>query len=119
MKAYFVNLMSQPGETTNFRASDHVAAIYRHTELPILDVCVVNTHAIRGKVLDRYQANAARPVENDIDHLEQMGLTVIATDLLRISGNRVQEKIRHDSSVIGAIAIELAQKGHKRKSKKK
>ena len=30
LKAYFVNLMSQPGETTNFRASDHVAAILRH-----------------------------------------------------------------------------------------
>ena len=26
-KSTFVNLMSQPGETTNFRASDHVAAI--------------------------------------------------------------------------------------------
>ena len=30
LKAYFVNLMSQPGETTNFRASDHVAALLRH-----------------------------------------------------------------------------------------
>lgn len=119
MKAYFVNLMSQPGETTNFRASDHVAAIHRHTKRPILDVCVVNTHAIRGKVLHRYQANAARPVENDLDNLEEMGLKVIGEDLVRLSGNRTQEKIRHDSSVIGAIAFELAQKGHKRKLKKK
>ena len=30
LKAYFVNLMWQPGETTNFRASDHVQAILRH-----------------------------------------------------------------------------------------
>jgi uncharacterized cofD-like protein len=119
MKAYFVNLMSQPGETTNFRASDHVAAIHRHTKSRLLDVCVVNTHPIRGRVLDRYQANAARPVENDIENLERMGLKVIADDLLRMAGNRAQEKIRHDSSVIGAIAFELARKGHKRKLKKK
>jgi uncharacterized cofD-like protein len=119
LKTYFVNLMSQPGETTNFRASDHVAAIHRHTKTPILDICVVNTHPIRGKVLDRYQANAARPVENDVDDLERMGLKVIGDDLLRMSGSRVQEKIRHDSSVIGAIAFELAQKGRKRKLKKK
>jgi uncharacterized cofD-like protein len=119
LKAYFVNLMSQPGETTNFRASDHVAAIHRHMKRRVLDVCVVNSHAIRGKVLDRYQANAARPVENDIQNLERMGLKVIAADLLRISGDRVQEKIRHDSSVIGAIAFELARKGHKRKQKRK
>jgi uncharacterized cofD-like protein len=119
LKAYFVNLMSQPGETTNFRASDHVAAIHRHTKTPILDVCIVNSHAIRGRVLDRYQANAARPVENDLENLEQMGLKVIAADLLRISGNHVQEKIRHDSSVIGAIAFDLARKGYKRKLKRK
>jgi uncharacterized cofD-like protein len=118
LKAYFVNLMSQPGETTNFRASDHVEAIHRHTKRPILEVCVVNTSAIRGKVLDRYQASAARPVENDIENLENMGLKVIAADLLRMSGKRVQEKIRHDSSVIGAIAFDLARKGHKRKLKK-
>src|SRR5271155_195396 len=53
-KAYFVNLMSQPGETNNFSASDHVAAIHRHAKLPILDFCVVNTSPIRGKVLARY-----------------------------------------------------------------
>jgi uncharacterized cofD-like protein len=119
LKAYFVNLMSQPGETTNFRASDHVAAIHRHTKTPILDVCVVNSHAIRGRVLDRYRANAARPVENDLENLEQMGLKVIAADLLRISGSQVHEKIRHDSSVIGAIAFDLARKGYKRKLKRK
>ena len=119
LKAYFVNLMSQPGETTNFRASDHVAAIHRHTRFPILDVCVVNSHAIRGRVLDRYRANAARPVENDLENLEGMELKVIAADLLRTSGNHVQEKIRHDSSVIGAIAFDLAKKGRKRKLKRK
>jgi uncharacterized cofD-like protein len=118
-KAYIMNLMSQPGETTNFRASDHVAAIHRHAKMPILDICVVNTRAIRGKVLDRYQANTARPVENDWDNLEQMGLKVIGADLLRMSGTRAQEKIRHDSSVIGAIAFELARKAHRRKLKKK
>src|ERR1700732_1363983 len=30
LKAYFVNLMWQPGETIGFRASDHVEAIHQH-----------------------------------------------------------------------------------------
>src|SRR5882724_1765528 len=30
LRAYFVNLMWQPGETIGFRASDHVDAIHRH-----------------------------------------------------------------------------------------
>jgi uncharacterized cofD-like protein len=119
LKAYFVNLMSQPGETTNFRASDHVEAIHRHAKRTLLDYCVVNTRPIRGRVADRYRANAARPIETDMENLERLGLKVIAADLVRIAGNRVQEKIRHDSSVIGAIAFELAEKGSKRKLKKK
>jgi uncharacterized cofD-like protein len=119
LKAYFLNLMSQPGETTNFRASDHVEAIHRHTKVPILDFCVVNSRSIRGRVLDRYQASAARPVENDFENLERLGVKVIAADLVLMSGYKAQEKIRHDSSVIGAIAFDLARKGHKRKLKRK
>ena len=119
LKAYFVNLMWQPGETTDFRASDHVAAIHRHAKLPILDFCVVNTSPIRGKVLARYQASEARPVEIDIENLQRMGLKVIAADLLRMSAIRAQDTIRHDRSVIGAIAFELAQEGYKRKLKRK
>ena len=33
VKIYFVNLMSQPGETINFRASDHVKAILDHCDM--------------------------------------------------------------------------------------
>jgi len=121
LKVYFVNLMSQPGETTNFRASDHVAAILRHTgrawKRSLIDVCVVNTRPITGRALGRYQAQAARPVEMDVETLERMGLRVIGLDLLRMAGSRAQEKIRHDQGVIGAIALELAQKGRRAKLK--
>jgi uncharacterized cofD-like protein len=119
LKAYFVNLMSQPGETNNFRASDHVAAILRHASRAysksLIDVCVVNTRSVGGKVVARYGASDARPVENDLENLQRMGVRVIGTDLLRMSGARTQEKIRHDQSVLGAVAIELAQTGHRAK----
>ena len=117
-KAYFVNLMTQPGETSNFRASDHVEAIHRHCGGPLIEVCVVNNHKISGKTLHRYQERAARPVENDIENLKRMGLTVLQTDLLRMSGRRAPEKIRHDPAVLGAVAVELAQQGRRAKSRK-
>lgn len=117
LKAYFVNLMSQPGETTNFRASDHVKAIQRHCGKagPLIDVCVVNTAPLRGSALRRYQAHSARPVENDVETLAQMGIDVLATDLLRMRRGAADAMIRHDSGVIGAIAMELAQQGRRRK----
>jgi uncharacterized cofD-like protein len=117
LKAYFVNLMSQPGETTNFRASDHVAALLRHggraRSRSLIDVCIVNTRPIAGSVLRRYQANAAKPVENDIANLERMGLRVLATDLLRMGGVQTKEKVRHDQGMIAAVALELAQQGRR------
>lgn len=116
LKAYFVNLMSQPGETTNFRASDHVAALLKHAGRAkgrLIDVCVVNTRPIGGKALDRYQKRAARPVENDIANLERMGIQVAGADLVRISGANAREKIRHDQSVMGAVLLELAQQGRR------
>jgi uncharacterized cofD-like protein len=115
-KVYFVNLMSQPGETTNFRASDHVEAIHRHCGGPLIDVCVVNSRKIRGKLLHRYQARAARPVENDIENLERMGIAVLQTDLLRTSGRSAPEKVRHDPAMLGAVAIEQAQQGRRAKA---
>ena len=114
LKAYFVNLMSQPGETTNFRASDHVSALLRHGGRfgrSLIDVCVINTRPIAGKVLEKYQAQAARPVENDTAELARMGLRVIGDDLLRMSRSAADGKIRHDPGVLGAIAVQLAQEG--------
>jgi len=120
LKAYFVNLMSQPGETTNFSASDHVAAILRHARgRAVIDTCIVNTRPILGRVAARYRAKAAQPVEVDLENLEGMGLNVIATDLLRMAGTTSDGKIRHDPGVIGAIAVELAERGRGAKLQRK
>jgi len=127
LKAYFVNLMWQPGETTGLRASDHVTAILRHGNLqrkkpssaPLLDICVLNSAPIRGRVLHRYQANTAKPVENDVANLTALGLSVVSADLLRMNRTAADGKIRHDSGAIGAIAFDLAQRGRRQKAKLK
>ncbi len=52
LKAYFVNLMSQPGETINFRASDHVTALLRHTGKTyseLIDPCVRGEYGNAGE----------------------------------------------------------------------
>jgi len=121
LKAYFVNLMWQPGETTNFRASDHVEAILRHCGKArnLIDVCVVNTGSLPGRLLNPYQAKSAQPVENDTERLKALGLEVFCADLLRMSRAKVGAKIRHDPGSIGAVTLELAQQGRRRKRKLK
>ncbi len=122
LKVYFVNLMSQPGETTNFRASDHVAALLRHAgrcPRPLLDFCVVNTKPYSQKALRAYAMRHARPVENDTEMLRRMGLKIVEADLLRMAGTQGTGKIRHDPGAIAAVALELAQKARARANGKR
>jgi uncharacterized cofD-like protein len=111
IKAYFVNLMWQPGETTNFRASDHIRAIYRHAGGKFLDYAVINLRPIPLAVKKRYAREAALPVENDIDAIYKMGLKVMAGNLAQHTG-----KVRHDSGATAAVVVKLAQEGRRRKS---
>ena len=111
VKAYFVNLMWQPGETMEFRASDHVRAIHQHAGGKLLDYAVVNIRPIPSALKKAYAREAALPVENDIDALVKMGLEVMAGNLAQLSG-----KVRHDPSVIAALVVKLAQEGRRRRT---
>ena len=120
VKAYFTNLMTQPGETTGMRASDHMAALLHHAgprSRRFMDVCVVNTGSILQRALERYRAREARPVENDASNLEAMGVKVLTADLVRMAGRRVQTRIRHDPGAVSAVAVQLAQQGRRAKER--
>ena len=111
IKAYFVNLMWQPGETINFRASDHVRAIHQHAGGKLLDYAVVNIRPIPSAMKKAYAREAVLPVENDIDALFKMGLEVMGGNLAQLSG-----KVRHDPAAIAAVVVKLAQEGRRRRS---
>ncbi len=112
LKAYFVNLMWQPGETIGFRASDHVDAIHLHAGMQLIDVAVLNTRPISASQKRKYAAQKVRPVLNDVDRLEKMGLQVVATDLLA-SG----DSVRHDPRASADVALQLAKRGRAGRSK--
>jgi len=110
LKAYFVNLMWQPGETSGFTAADHVAAIYKHAGARLLDYVVVNTRPVRAALRRKYARQEALPVENDLDRLAKMGLTVIARDLAQES-----DKVRHDPEGAAQVVLELACQARERR----
>ena len=103
-KAYFVNLMWQPGETIGFDASHHIEAINQHARRPVIDSVVINTARIRPGLLRKYEAERACPVTNDRKRLHQMGLRVVGAPLA-VDRNL----IRHDPDATAAIAVRLAQ----------
>ena len=111
-KVYFANIMTQPGETQGFTVSQHVKAILDHSgrhSKGLVDICVVNRGALGSGALQAYGAKAARPVTVDVTAIEDLGVSVLSDDLVRMAGSKHQTKIRHDPGAIGAITVELAQ----------
>jgi uncharacterized cofD-like protein len=111
VKACFVNLMSQPGETTAFRASDHIQTIHRHAGGSFLDYAVVNIRPITSAMKKRYAQEEALPVESDIDAIFKMGLKVMAGKLADLT-----DKVRHDPAATAAVVVKLAQEGRRRQN---
>jgi uncharacterized cofD-like protein len=108
LKAYFLNLMTQPGETTNFSASEHLVAFCEHGGDKLLDCVVANTASIGPTLRRTYAEQDAVPIEYDTGALRDMGVGVIATDLLQRG-----PKVRHNPAAIARVAFELATKARK------
>jgi len=110
IKAYFVNLMWQPGETTNFTASEHVRVIHRHARCKLLDYAVVNIRPIKPSLKRRYARKEALPVVNDLDALFKMGIQIMAGNL---AGNA--DAVRHDPEATAEVVVRLAEEGRRRR----
>ncbi len=102
--------MWQPGETTNFRASDHIRAIHRHARGKVLDYAVVNTKPIRPALRKRYAEEQAMPVENDVEAIGKLGVQVMARDLAGAG-----KVVRHDPVATAAVVVKLAEEGRRRR----
>jgi len=61
-KIYVSNLMTQPGETTNFALSDHIKTLEKYLGKNIIDYVIINSGKIDRKVLKRYEKEGSSPV---------------------------------------------------------
>ena len=77
IKIYICNVMTQPGETDNYSAFDHVKAILDHTGKGAIDYVLVNSAPIPEKFLGE-----AKPVEVDEDKINALGCGLIKADLV-------------------------------------
>ncbi len=98
---YIANLMTQPGETQHYSVADHVRAIYEHSRKGLFDYVVVNRKPVPERLLRRYRAQGAEPVQQSLGELRRMGLRYITGDLLH--HNRV---VRHDQARLTRLLLE-------------
>lgn len=110
VKACFINLMSQPGETTGMTASAHLAAMERHARRRLVEYAVVNTAPLAAPAVRRYARHKAQPVINDLEAIREMGAQVVRLPLVGQG-----DVVRHDPALIGLVALQLAKRGRRRR----
>ncbi|MCL1972772.1 MAG: YvcK family protein [Endomicrobia bacterium] len=64
-KIYVCNIMTQPGETKDYKLSDHIKAIEEHSYCGIIDCILANKGKIPKNVLKRYKRYDSYQVEAD------------------------------------------------------
>jgi uncharacterized cofD-like protein len=100
-RVYIANLMTQPGETTNFALSDHLRAIKHHVHGPVIDAVVANRQSISPEVARRYRAQGAEPVLLDRDDVLKLKVRLI-------TGNLAEEHgvLRHNSARLARLLVD-------------
>ncbi|MEM7206669.1 MAG: gluconeogenesis factor YvcK family protein [Pseudomonadota bacterium] len=99
---YVCNLMTKPGETDGFSASQHVAEIVKYgCRAP--DAVLVHGKAIPQDLEQKYKAYRAEVVNVDVESLYELGVKkVIFGDVMSS-----QSLVRHDPEKIGEALVQL------------
>jgi uncharacterized cofD-like protein len=103
LKIYVANLMTQPGETRGYTASDHVRALNEHAGCRLFDLVLLNTRRYSSSLRKRYGAQRAEPVLNDIREIKALGVRPVLAELLE-----EDHVARHDSRRLAQILLDLA-----------
>ncbi len=102
IKIYVCNVMTQKGETEDYKASDHLKAIIEHTAPGIVDYCIINTAKIGADMLDKYKTEEAYPVLPDSENLKKMKCKVVEAHIVKSEGY-----VRHDPDKLSRIIVDL------------
>jgi uncharacterized cofD-like protein len=110
MVVFVCNTTTQPGQTDNYRAIDHVRRIVELLGPDVLDAVLINCSAERDpQVLDQYAAEGIhllQPDDEEIARIAALGVRPYARDYAeQRQGKRQlwnkQDTIRHDPDVLG------------------
>ncbi len=99
VKLYVCNVMTQPGETDNYTASDHVRALLKGARANVCEVAVVNDELPR-KLREAYAEEGQLPVSVDEADLAALGVRVVRANVISET-----DTVRHDSDRLAAVVI--------------
>jgi len=91
---YVCNMVTQPGETEDFKVSDHIRLINQYLGKRKLDVVVANDGAIDEKMAKRYESLEQKdPVVLDREVTEGLVSKVISDDYVTVKNNLLRHNV--------------------------
>lgn len=106
IKIYICNIMTQPKETDDFKASDHVKEIIKYLGgNKYLDYVIINSKYGSKKILEKYASEGAYPVEIDYKNLDKLGISIILEDLME-----QKNYLRHNFKALSRLILNLVVK---------
>jgi uncharacterized cofD-like protein len=102
IKIYISNIMTQPGETDNFKASDHIKTLRKYGGKSIVDYVITNNGDIPQEVKEKYLQDDSNLVELDTKEIKKLGVDVIEAPLAQIQKGYV----KHDSDYLAEVIVD-------------
>ena len=99
IKIYISNIMTQPGETTGFKVSDHLKVLCKYGGKDIVDYAIVNTGEITEELKEKYNQEGAELVKLDEEDIKSMGIKIVGENLVKIQNGTV----KHDSDKLAEV----------------
>jgi uncharacterized cofD-like protein len=109
-KIFICNLMTQPGETDNYTARQHLETVNSYAPEIHFDFVIVNDRRITKEQEQRYALEGAHQIgigDDAIDSVLDQSTRVIRTNLLEDS-----EKVRHDSALLARVVFACKQQAY-------
>jgi uncharacterized cofD-like protein len=100
LTVYVCNVATQPGETDELTASQHLRALFAHVGDDLIDVVVVN----RSTNARPPEGWRAKPVVVDVRNLEELPVVIVEEDVIDPANAH-----RHDPAKLAAAVMRLQQ----------
>lgn len=91
---YICNMMTQPGETDGFKASNHIKALNEYLGRRKVDIIVVNDGNIKDEVIEKYKNSEQKDqVIFDKEELKSLNLHIIHNNYVDYSEGYLRHKV--------------------------
>ena len=95
---YTCNLMTQPGETDDFKVSDHIKVLNKYLGKRKIDIVIANNGTIDKKLALKYSNLEQKdPVLLDVKETKNENVKIVSENLVKIENNL----LRHDILKLG------------------